>query len=123
MRVLLGSGGYRTPGRVALLAEQMRSFFGSVRRLLFVPSALADHDGYVRGLTERGLHAGYELDGLHKHADLVRAVRDAEAVFVGGGNTFRLLCALYRFGLLEVIRERVRGGMPYLGISAGTNVA
>jgi dipeptidase E len=123
MRVLLGSGGYRTPERVALLAEAMRGFFGSVRRLLFVPYALADHDGYVAKLVEKGINAGYELDGIHHHADPVQAVRGAEAIFVGGGNTFRLLASLYRLGLLEPIRQRVRAGMPYLGVSAGTNVA
>src|SRR5262245_32209655 len=108
MRVLLGSGGYRTPERVQLLAGAMRSFFGSVRRLLFVPYALADHDGYVKTLTERGINAGYELDGIHRHADPVRTVREAEAIFIGGGNTFRLLATLYRLGLIEVIRDRVR---------------
>jgi dipeptidase E len=123
MRVLLGSGGFRTPERVALLAEQMRAFFGPVRRLLFVPYALADHDGYVRSITERGLNAGYELDGVHRYGDPGAAVRDAEGVFVGGGNTFRLLDRLYRFGLLDALRERVREGMPYLGVSAGCNVA
>jgi dipeptidase E len=123
MRVLLGSGGFRTPERVARLAEQMRAFFGPVRRLLFVPYALADHDGYVRTLLERGLNAGYELDGVHRYADPAAAVHEAEAVYVGGGNTFRLLDRLYRFGLLDAIRERVRSGMPYLGVSAGCNVA
>ncbi len=123
MRVLLGSGGFRTPERVALLTEQMRSFFGSVRRLLFVPYALADHDGYVRGLTDRGIDAGYELVGIHRAADPVRAVAEAEAIFVGGGNTFRLLSTLDRLGLLGPIRTRVHAGMPYLGVSAGTNVA
>jgi len=123
MRVLLGSGGFRTPERVAFLAEALRSFFGPVQRLLFVPFALADHDGYVKGLQDRGVNAGYPLDGLHLHADPVRAVQEAEAIFMGGGNTFRLLAALYRLGLLGPIRERVRRGMPYLGISAGTNVA
>jgi dipeptidase E len=123
MRVLLGSGGFRTPERVAVLAEAMRSFFGPVRRLLFVPYALADHDGYLSRMVERGLNAGYELDGIHTHADPVRAVREAEAVYVGGGNTFRLLDRLYRLGLLAAVRERAAAGVPYLGISAGTNVA
>jgi dipeptidase E len=123
MRVLLGSGGFRTPERVALLSAEMRSFFGSVGRLLFLPYALADHDCYVRALTDKGINAGYALDGLHRHADPVRAVREAPALFVGGGNTFRLLADLYRHGLLEPIRERVRAGVPYLGISAGCNVA
>jgi dipeptidase E len=123
MRVLLGSGGYRTPERVSLLAAAMHEFFGDVGRLLFVPYALRDHDGYVKAMTERGLHAGYELDGIHRHGDPVRAVEEARGIFIGGGNTFRLLNDLYRFGLLEVIRDRVRHGLPYLGVSAGTNVA
>jgi len=122
-RVLLGSGGFRTPERVSLLAAQMRSFFGPASRLLFVPYALQDHDGYVKSMIERGIHAGYELDGIHRHADPVRAVAEAEAIFVGGGNTFRLLDALYRLNLMEAIRERVRAGLPYLGISAGSNLA
>ena len=119
MRILLGSGGFRTPERLALLSAQMRDFFGPIERLLFIPYALADHDGYVRILTENGINAGYPLDGIHHHADPVGAVREAPALFIGGGNTFRLLADLYRHGLLEPIRERVRGGMPYLGISAG----
>ena len=123
MRVLLGSGGYRTPERVSLLVAAMHAFFGDVGRLLFVPYALRDHDGYVKVMTERGLHAGYELDGIHHHADPVRAVEEARGIFIGGGNTFRLLNDLYRFGLLDVIRDRVRHGLPYLGVSAGTNVA
>jgi dipeptidase E len=123
MRVLLGSGGFRTPDRITDLTAAMRNHFGDVRKLLFVPFALADHDGYVRTLIERGLHAGYAIDGLHRHADPVAAVSSADGIFVGGGNTFRLLAALYRLDLLDPIRERVLGGMPYLGISAGCNVA
>jgi dipeptidase E len=121
--ILLGSGGIRTPERVAVWCEQVRAALGNVRRVLFVPYALADHDGYVRVLVERGLNAGYELDGIYTHPDPAAAVRDAEAIFVGGGNTFRLLAAMYRLGLLDPIRERVQAGMPYLGVSAGTNVA
>ena len=123
MRLLLGSGGFRTPDRVEFLAAQMRAFFGSARRLLFIPYALKDHDGYVQALTDRGLNAGYELDGIHRHGDPRAAVREADAIYIGGGNTFRLLNDLYRYELLDVIRERVRAGMPYLGVSAGTNVA
>lgn len=123
MRLLLSSGGYRTPERVALLAREMQDFFGPVERLLFIPYALADHDGYVRMINERGLNGGYLLDGIHTHPDPVQAVREAPALFVGGGNTFRLLNELYQRGLLDPIRERVRSGMPYLGMSAGTNVA
>jgi dipeptidase E len=123
MRVLLGSGGFRTPDRIATLGRAMRQHFGNVARLLFVPYALRDHDRYVQVLAERGLDGGYELDGIHRHPDPARAVREAAGFYVGGGNSFRLLSELYRFGLLDALRDRVRGGVPYLGISAGTNVA
>ena len=93
--ILLGSGGFRTPERVAVWAEQMRSVLGSVRRVLFVPYALADHDGYVRVMIERGLNAGYELDGIHELRRSRGRGPPAEAIFVGGGNTFRLLATLF----------------------------
>ena len=122
-RVLLGSGGYRTPERVQLLRGEMQRHFGKCKKILFIPYALADHERYVQSMIERGIDAGYELDSIHRHEDPVRAIRDAEGVFIGGGNTFRLLNDLYRFDLIEAIRNRVLSGMPYLGVSAGSNVA
>src|SRR4051812_15003268 len=97
MRVLLGSGGFRTEERIRFFGEQVRVFFGDVPRLLFVPYALEDHDRYLQMLVEKGLHAGYAVDGIHHHADPQVAVREAAAIFIGGGNTFRLLSELYRF--------------------------
>ena len=94
MRILLGSGGFRTPERINLLAQHVRADFGGVRRVLFFPYALRDHDAYLEGMVAKGLNAGYELDGIHHHPDPVAAVRRAAAIFVGGGNTFRLLSAL-----------------------------
>src|SRR5438552_3828301 len=107
MRILLGSGGFRTPERLAFLSGQMRSFFGPIQRLLFVPYALQDHDAYLQTMLERSLNAGYELDGIHRHADPRAALQQAEGIFVGGGNTFRLLSELYGHHLLDPIRERV----------------
>jgi dipeptidase E len=119
----LASGGFRTEERVTFLRAQMRAFFGNAKRLLFVPYALKDHDRYQQMLVEKKLDGGYALDGIHESAKPEAAVEKAEAIYVGGGNTFRLLSELYRLRLLDVIRQRVRSGMPYLGISAGSNVA
>ncbi len=123
MRLLLGSGGFRTPDRLALLTEQMQAFFGEVDEVLFVPYALLNHDAYVEAMAERGLVAGVALRGIHREPNPVRAVEEAEAIYVGGGNTFRLLNTLYDLNLVDAIREKVRGGLPYMGVSAGTNVA
>lgn len=104
-------------------ADQIQDLLGSLRRVLFVPFALFDHDGYAAKARERFARMGYELTSIHEAADPVAAVRTTEALFIGGGNTFRLLARLYEKGLLEPIRERVAAGMPYVGTSAGSNVA
>ena len=103
--------------------SEIRDFLGDAGRVLFVPYALHDRDAYAARAKERFTKMGYELSSIHTSAHPVRAVRDAEAIFIGGGNTFRLLKALYDFHLLDPIRQRVRDGMPYIGSSAGSNVA
>jgi len=123
MRLLLGSGGFRTPERRAFLIDQMCELFGSIEKVLFVPYAMADHDAYLERLTARDLNAGYTLEGIHRTNDPIDALNEAEGIYIGGGNTFRLLNDLYRLGLVEAIADRVRGGLPYQGVSAGTNVA
>ena len=96
---------------------------GAARRVAFVPYALADRDGYARKASERFARWDRELASVHEAGDPRAAVESADAVFVGGGNTFRLLDALHRTGLLAAIRARVLGGAPYVGSSAGSIVA
>lgn len=123
MRLLLGSGGLSTEARRAFWRAALHRFLGPVERLLFVPFALADHERSLARFVELDLAAGRALTGLHRVADARAALREAQALFVGGGNTFRLLDRVQRLGLLGLIRERVQSGMPYVGISAGTNLA
>lgn len=103
-------------------AGEISDFLGDVKRVLFVPYALHDRDKYAASARERFAKMGFELDSIHASEPL-EAVRNTEAIFIGGGNTFRLLKALYDHDLLDAIRERVRDGMPYIGSSAGSNVA
>ncbi|XP_053482081.1 alpha-aspartyl dipeptidase-like isoform X3 [Ictalurus furcatus] len=100
-------------------------FFGKqVKRVLFVPYALHDQDAYTKTARDKLKSLGYEVDSVHEAADPVEAVRKAEAIFIGGGNTFRLLKALYDNNLVTEIKKRVlQDGVPYMGSSAGTNVA
>jgi dipeptidase E len=102
---------------------EIRSFLGDVKRVLFVPFALYDRDRYTSTAQQRFEKMGYELWSVHTATAPVKAVNETDAVFIGGGNTFRLLKALYDFDLLEPIRKRVEAGMPYIGSSAGSNVA
>jgi dipeptidase E len=102
---------------------EIRNFLGEVKRVLFVPYALFDRDKYAGTAQQRFEKMGYQLSSAHKAADPVQALRETDAIFIGGGNTFRLLKALYDFDLLDPIREKVAAGMPYIGSSAGSNVA
>jgi len=123
-RVLLISNSTLYGGGYLDHAEsEIRSFLGDVKRVLFVPYALFDRDKYAGTAQQRFQKMGYELTSVHTANDPVPAVNETEAVFIGGGNTFRLLNALYEFDLIATIRERVSNGMPYIGSSAGSNVA
>ena len=92
---------------------ELRRFLGTARRVFFVPFALFDRAAYTAKARERLERMGCELAALDA----------AEAIFVGGGNTFRLLKALQDLELAEAIRRRVEEGMPYVGASAGSIVA
>lgn len=104
-------------------AVEIGNFLGDVQRVLFIPYALHDHNAYALLARERFQTMGYCLESIHLARDARQAVESAEAIFIGGGNTFRLLKALYDFDLLRAIRGRVDGGAPYIGSSAGSNVA
>ncbi|XP_035994811.1 alpha-aspartyl dipeptidase isoform X2 [Fundulus heteroclitus] len=105
--------------------QHISSFFGkNVKRVLFVPYALHDRDAYTKTARNKFKTLGYEVDGIHEATDPVEAVRKAEGIFIGGGNTFRLLKSLYDNNVVAEIRKRVmEDGVPYMGSSAGTNVA
>ena len=124
MRLLLISNSTLYGGGYLEHAEaEVQDFLGKVKRVLFIPFALADRDGYAAKARGKFTEMGYQLDSLHEAADKRQAVNEAEAIFVGGGNTFRLLKALYDFEVLMTIKDRAVAGMPYLGASAGSNIA
>jgi dipeptidase E len=101
---------------------EIRHFLG-VRRVLFIPYALYNRDAYAAMAQKRFERMGCTLESIHKASDPQQAVNRAESIFVGGGNTFRLLKALYDANVLNAIRRRVKEGMLYVGSSAGSNVA
>jgi dipeptidase E len=126
MRLLLLSNSTNFGGTFLGHAEAwLRDHHTGVKHVLFVPFAAVrfSYDEFVRKVAERFGRLGLDLRGIHTEPNPVAAVRAAEAVAVGGGNTFQLLARLYELKLLEPLRERVRAGVPYVGWSAGANVA
>ena len=103
--------------------EEIESFLGAARTVLFVPFALYDRDAYAAQASARFEAMGYTLESVHWIENPLPAIHRADAIFVGGGNTFRLLNALQDLNLLEPIRRRVKSGAGYIGSSAGSNVA
>jgi dipeptidase E len=103
--------------------DEIRNLLGSVKRVLFVPYALCNRDAYAAKARQRFEAVGFGVDSLHQSNHPMSAVEKAEAIFIGGGNTYRLLSVLYEADVMETIRRRVGEGMPYIGASAGSNVA
>jgi len=103
--------------------SEIDGFLGPIRRLVFVPFALRDREAYGAKVADRMKAVGVPVQILTPDEAGRRLAGKAEAVFTGGGNTFRLLKALQDFGLLSILRERALAGMPYIGSSAGTNIA
>ena len=107
-------------------AAPMRDFLGSaVREVLFVPYAGVTFtpDEYTAKVRSHFEGLDYRLISIHQTSDPAAAIAEAEAIAVGGGNTFHLLNLVYENGLIEPIRDRVNAGIPYMGWSAGSNLA
>jgi dipeptidase E len=106
--------------------DQIKTFLGSTRvKALFVPYAgvTISFDDYTSRVSERFQEIGHAITSVHEVDDPVLAVKQAEAIVVGGGNTFHLAKLMQEQGLIDAIREKVLAGTPYIGWSAGSNMA
>jgi len=106
--------------------ENIRRFLGKEKMTaLFIPYAAVtfSYDDYESKVKNRFMEIGHDVVSIHHFSDPVKAVREAKAIVVGGGNTWMLLKYLQKNKLIEPIRERVLSGLPYVGWSAGSNVA
>ena len=122
--LLLSNSALYGSGYLDHAEAEIRDLMGGVRQVLFFPFALREHDVYYSKVAERLISMGLEVSSVHRVPDPRAAVESAEAIFIGGGNTFRLLKALYDHDLLEPIERRVEeGNVCYMGASAGANVA
>ncbi len=106
--------------------DQIKSFLRTgIRKITFVPYAgvTVSPDEYTQKVKNVFEPLGYEVESVHETEDPIEMVEEAEAIVVGGGNTFRLLEMCYKTGLIDVIPKKVKEGTPYMGWSAGSNLA
>jgi dipeptidase E len=104
--------------------ETIVDFLGSRRRLGFVTAAnLGDERLYWERARDALVPVGLDVAHVYWRRDGLEALAAVDAIFVGGGNTYALLKRLRESGLLDAIRARVKGGTPYVGSSAGSNLA
>ena len=108
------------------LLPHLNELFKNCSEILFIPYARPggiSHEEYT-ALAGRGFEKiGLQLRGIHEYKNPLKAVAEAQGIFTGGGNTFVLVHDLYRNDLLPAIHQAVVNGTPYLGTSAGTNIA
>lgn len=111
--LLISSSNVHGYGYLEQPEPEIRRILAGKRTVAFCPFAAHDHAAYTAKVRERFAQMGFEIVPIEE-------MDRAEAIFVGGGNTFRLLKTLYERRLLDPIRRRARTGVPYIGSSAGS---
>jgi dipeptidase E len=123
--LLLSSSREGNSDYLAHALAMIKAHLGSIDELLFIPYAGVSlgYDQYTEMVASALQELNIKVKGIHSFADPVAAVTQAQAIAVGGGNTFHLLYQLYQHKLIDVIRSQINLGIPYIGWSAGSNVA
>lgn len=127
MRVLLASTSTIYGGTyLSYLTDELSQYFKEIDQITFVPYARPSgitHDQYTKMAADAFSKIGKKVVGTHTYENPVEAIEKAQAIFVGGGNTFLLVTKLYELGLMSQIRKAVENSVPYMGTSAGSNIA
>src|SRR4029079_15714066 len=120
---LMSSSRVAGGGYLEFARDALREFLGDCRTIYFVPFAIADYDRYTSDVAAAFESFNVRIVGLHT-VEALPAIESAEVLFVGGGNSFRLLKRLQQLELIEPVQRRVRSGaLCYIGASAGSNMA
>tara|TARA_B100000787_G_scaffold170313_1_gene166338 strand:- start:57846 stop:58541 length:696 start_codon:yes stop_codon:yes gene_type:complete len=112
-------------GYLEYLLPTLLSFFNGVSSVLFIPYARPSGISYNEYTSKTAIvfkKIGIDVKGIHEFKNPIEAVKNAEAIFTGGGNTFELVNQLYKKNLLPILSKTLERGIPYLGTSAGSNI-
>ena len=108
------------------IIPHLKDLYGEAEEVLFIPYARPggmSHADYTAKAFEAFAKAGIRIRGIHEFENAAEAVENAQGIFTGGGNTFLLVSELYRNKVMNLIKKVVKNGTPYMGTSAGTNIA
>ena len=113
-------------GYLEYLLPELKLFFKGIQTILFIPFARPSgmsYEDYTNVAKDAFKKVGIDLKGIHEYENSIEAIKNAEGIFVGGGNTFVLVNELYDQNLIKILKDTINNGTPYLGTSAGSNIA
>src|ERR1700733_7512323 len=103
------------------LLHTLQSHFKDCKSILFIPYARPggiSHDDYTQRVAQAFFAINIKVKGIHEFENAEDAIKNAEGIFTGGGNTFLLVTQLYKHNIMQLLAETVKNGTPYLGTSA-----
>ncbi|RLD29793.1 MAG: dipeptidase PepE [Bacteroidetes bacterium] len=112
-------------GFLEYLLEDLKLHFKNTNDVLFIPYARPSgisHDVYTKKTQIAFTKIGKTIKGIHKFDNPKQAIKEAQGIFIGGGNTFVLVNQLYKNNLITPLQDVVNNGTTYLGTSAGSNI-
>lgn len=107
------------------ILDDLKLFYKGVSKVLFIPYARpggVTYDEYTNFAKKALDKINIKVKGIHEFKDAARALRKAQGIFTGGGNTFVLVNQIYKMDIMNTLRDVVLNGTPYLGTSAGSNI-
>ena len=126
MNIILASTSTLFGGQyLEYLKPELQSLFNGINELIFIPFARPSgisHEDYTAKAKEFFAKININVRGLHEFDNKKEAINTGKAFFTGGGNTFLLVKTLHELGLMNVLKQNVESGKPYLGCSAGSNI-
>lgn len=112
-------------GYLEYISDDLKIFFKNASTILFIPYARPSgisHDDYTKIAKKAFTKIDKKINGIHEFDNPVEAIKNAEGIFTGGGNTFVLAKQLHKNKLINTLKQVIQNGTPYLGTSAGSNI-